>query len=266
MKKKIISFLIAVSALLGLALLNGQTSEAATTENNNDPVIFVPGAFDNETSWKEMIAQLDPNNEHPVTKFSADIDGQILRQDVRSGNSNERPFVVVLFPQNSYTEKVISKDADALRDALLTYNQKNPFKQADIVGHSNGGTITTTYLEKNASKSGFSFHFNHFISIGTPYNFQAVNGADNTAFLNRLIRASGSLPSDLNVTNVIGSMPNDSSTDGVVSRDSALSGKKIFPGNVASFQQLFITGEDAEHGNQESSPQVAKIIQDIFNI
>lgn len=48
-------------------------------------------------------------------------------------------------------------------------------------------------------------------------------------------------------------MPNDSSTDGVVSRDSALSGKKIFPGNVASFQQLFITGEDAEHGIKKAA-------------
>lgn len=266
MKKKLISLLIAISAALCLIVVKTHSVDAATTDNSSNPVIFVPGAYDTDESWQKSIAQIDPNNVHPVVRFSANSNGKILRQDIRSGNSDERPFVVVTFPQNAYKEDVIAKDADALRDTLTTYNLKNPFKNADIVGHSNGGSIITTYLEKNASKSGFPFHFDHFLSIGTPYNFQAANGAENTSFLNKLILASGSLPKDLNVTNVIGSMPNDSSTDGVVSRDSALSGQKIFEGKVASFKQLFITGEDAQHGNQESSPQVAELITEIFGL
>ena len=266
MKKKLIPFLIAASALFFVFFTKAQSANAATTDSSSNPVIFVPGAFDTDDSWQTTIAKIDPNNEHSVVKFSANPYGQILRQDVRTVNNGERPFVVVTFPVNSYKEEVIAQDADALRDAINIYNQKNPFTQADIVGHSNGGSIITTVLEKNAGKQNYRFHFNQFISVGTPYNFQAGNGAANTSFLNKLIAGSGQIPKDLKVTNVIGSMPNDSSTDGVVSRDSALSGSKIFQGQVASFQQLFITGEDAQHGNQEGSTTVANLIQQLLDL
>lgn len=266
MKKKLISLLVAVAAVLMIFSVKTSTANAATTTSSNDPVFFVPGAFDNADSWEKMVTILDPNNEHPLTKFYADSNGKVLRQDVRTGNSDQRPFVIVLFPNNAYKEEVIAKDADGLRDAINLYNYKNKFTNADIVAQSNGGTISTTYLEKNTSKAGFPIHFDHLLTIGTPYNFQSGNGADNTAFLNRLILGSGSLPKDLQVTNVIGANGDDTTTDGVVSRDSALSGRKIFDGKVGSFQQLFITGEDASHGNQESSPQYAQIVQDILGI
>lgn len=263
MKKKILSALIAISAVLLFFVVKPQTASAATTDSNNDPVFFIPGAFDNNDSWQKMVSILDPNSVHPLTKLNANAaTNKVLRQDVRKGQAGQRPFVIVLFPVNQYHEDVIRKDGDALRDALNTYNQKTPFTNGDFVAQSNGGTITTTYLEKNPS----AYHFDHFISIGTPYNFQAGNGAANTAFLNRLIQKNNNLPDDLDVTNVIGASGDDDSTDGVVSRDSALSGRLIFEGNVGSFKQMFITGEDASHGNQESSPQFASIVSDILGL
>lgn len=263
MKKKLLSVLIAVSAVLMFFVVKPQSASADTTASSSDPVFFVPGAFDNNDSWQKMVQILDPNNVHPLTKLNANAaTNKVLRQDVRKGQAGQRPFVIVLFPVNQYHEDVIRQDADALRDALDTYNQKTPFTNGDLVAQSNGGTISTTYLEKNPS----SYHFDHLITIGTPYNFQAGNGAANTAFLNRLIQKNNRLPKDLEVTNVIGASGNDTSTDSVVSRDSALSGRKIFEGNVASFKQLFITGEDASHGNQESSPQFASIVSDILGL
>ncbi|WP_048704215.1 alpha/beta hydrolase [Companilactobacillus ginsenosidimutans] len=266
MKKKILPFLIAISAVFALFFVKTQSANAATTVNSNNPVFFVPGAFDTEESWQKTISKIDPNSEHTVVKFSANPYGQILRQNVRTVNNGERPYVVVTFPVNAYHEDVIAQDADALRDAISTYNLKNKFKEADIVAHSNGGSITTTYLEKNAGKAGFPFHFNTFMSVGTPYNFQAGNGAENTAFLNKLIAGSGQLPKDLNVINVIGSQPKDSTSDGVVSKDSAESGRKIFDGQVATFKQIHITGEDAIHGNQEGSDTVAALIAQVLNL
>lgn len=266
MKKKLIPFLIAFAAIFLFFVATPHSADAATSSANDEPIFFIPGAYDNDESWQKMAQTLDPNNEHALTKMFVSANGKVLRQDIRSGNSDQRPFVIVLFQSNAYHESVITQDANGLNEAINTYAQKNPFTEADLVAQSNGGTISTTYLEKNAYKSNFNYHFNHLITIGTPYNFQAINGADNTIFLNRLILASDKLPKDLQVTNVIGANGTDTTTDGVVSRDSALSGKKIFDGKVASFKQLFITGEDASHGNQESSPQFAKIVESILNL
>lgn len=257
---------MAVSAVIMFGLFKAQAVKADTTDQSNQPVFFVPGAYDNNESWQNMLKMIDPNNEHTVVRFNADANGKILRQDQRIVDNGKRPYVIVLFPVNLYKEEVIAQDADALREAINQYNLKNPFTEADIVAHSNGGTISTTYLEKNSQLSSFKYHFNNLLTIGTPYNFQAGNGAENTLFLNNLIRNSGNLPSDLNVTNLIGSTPTDDSTDSVVSRDSALSGSKIFKGKVGSFQQIFLTGEYAQHGKQSDSPQVAQIIEDVLGL
>ncbi|MQS89518.1 alpha/beta hydrolase [Lactobacillus salsicarnum] len=266
MNKKLTAIVVAATALLLLFFVKPGNVQATTTDSSNDPIIFVPGAFDNDEGWDNMMTLIDPNAQHSVTKLNAMPNGQVLRKDIRTVNNGQRPIVILSFQVNAYKENVISKDANALRDALSIYNQKTPFTNADIIGHSNGGSITTTYLEQNATKPGFKFHFNHFISAGTPYNFQAGNGAANTPFLNILIANSSQLPKDLQVTNIIGSNATSDASDGVVSRDSAMSGSKIFDGKVATFKQIHISGDDALHANQASSPQVASIIESTLGL
>ncbi len=163
--------------------------------------------------------------------------------------------MTVSFQDILWNDQAVYSNAAGLENAIEAYRAKDPFQSADIVAHSNGGNVVTRYMETDNS-----VNFHNFISVGTPYNMRATNGQPATDMLLSLVAGADRLNHNMNVINVIGSAIGDSSTDTVVSRDSALAGSHIFYGNVTSFSNLYLTGNDGVHPNQASSEQLAQIL------
>lgn len=259
MKTKLTKFIISAISLISLIFITQQfttkTSEAATTGSSSQPVFFIPGAYSSVDSWDQMYQRLDPNQVHPILKMYVDSDGNVSRTNVRTPNTGERPFVTIYFQNILWNDQAVYENADGLQRALQVYREQSPFKSADIVAQSMGGPVTTRYMEMDQS-----IKFNNFITTGSPFNMRAVNGAPATDMLLSLIAGSNRLNPNMHVINVIGRTPTDVTTDSVVSRDSAMAGRNVFAGNVASFENLYLTGNDALHPNQIGSAQLAQIL------
>ncbi|AKP67538.1 alpha/beta hydrolase [Companilactobacillus ginsenosidimutans] len=256
MKKKISAFLIAAVSLLSLIfitqLATPQTSQAATSE---DPILFVPGSYSNQDSWDKMYQQLDPDNVHTVVKLLVHDNGSVTRTNVRTGQSDERPFVTIAFDNYLWNDDAVYANAAGLQQAIQSYQKQDPFTHADFVAQSNGGNIVVRYMEADPSTM-----FGTLITVGTPYNMRAGNGDPADPLLISQIAGADRLNPNMNVYNVIGRDYDDTSTDTVVSRDSAMDGGHIFRGHVASLTYLYLSGEDAIHMNQVSAPQFAQIL------
>jgi len=257
MKKKFLTLFVAIFSLLSIffitqAASNSNTAQAATS---GDPIFFVPGAYLKITDWDRMYQELDPSDVHPIVKLYVQPDGTVLRQDIRTTNNGERPFVTVYFQNTSYDENAVYQGANGLNHAIRVYDSATPFQKADILAQSNGGNIVTHYLEEYPNNL-----INSFISLGTPYNYKANNGDPATDLLLNSIAYSSRLNPNLNLITVIGRTPSSLETDSVVSRDGASSGRNIYYWHVASFRQLYLTGSDAINGNQTWCPEMAQII------
>ena len=258
MKKKFSAFLIAVVSLLSLIFITQsvttQDSQAAT---NSSPVFFVPGAYSNEDSWDQMFPQLDPNSVHPVVKLDVHSNNSVTRTDVRAGNSDERPFVVIAFDDYLWNDPAVYANAAGMQQAIQQYKAADPFSSADIVAQSNGGNISTRWMEEFPSDM-----INEFITVGTPYNMRANNGDPADPLLLSQVAGADRLKPFMNVINVIGEDNGSTTTDGVVSRESSMDGSHIFDGNVASLRYLYLSGPDGLHMNQTSCPEMAQIISE----
>ncbi|MQS53061.1 alpha/beta hydrolase [Lactobacillus salsicarnum] len=262
MKKKITAFLIAFVSLVSLICVtqfsNVQTSKAATT---SDPIFFVPGSYSDQNSWDSMYQQLDPSNVHPVVKLNVAPNGAVTRTDVRAGNPGERPFVTVAFDNILWNDDAVYANAAGLQSAIQSYQAKDPFTHDDFVAQSNGGNIVTRYMEAYPSTACGTF-----ITVGTPYNMRANNGDPADPLLISQAAGAGRLNPSMKVYNVIGRNGDDTSTDTVVARESAMDGSHIFPGHTASLTYLYLSGEDAIHCNQVSAPQMAQIISKYIDL
>lgn len=257
MKKKLTGIIITIISLVSLIFISQgiTTQKAQAASASNDPVFFVVGSYSDDTTWDQMYQRLDPQQKHPIIKLYVTEDGSVQRTNVRTPNDNERPFITVSFQNILWNDQSVYENANCLKQAIEAYRSKDPFNDADVVAHSNGGNVVTRYMESDGSVD-----FNNFISVGTPYNMRAGNGDPATDLLLSQIAGASRLNHNMNVINVIGSAIGDNSTDTVVSRDSALAGGNIFEGNVASFSRLYLTGNDAVHPNQPSSAEVAQIL------
>ncbi|KRL66926.1 alpha/beta hydrolase [Companilactobacillus versmoldensis] len=262
MKKKIIAIILGTMALFSMLIISSITTksdvEAASTA---DPIFFVPGAYSNVDSWDKMYQRLDPQGVHPVVKLEVSTNGTVQRTNVRMGKTGERPFVTINNEDYLWDDQAVYEGANGIDRAIQSYKTQNPFDKADIIGQSNGGNQITRYMELYPSKM-----FGTFLSTGTPYNMRADNGAAPTDLLLNLIAGAPRLDPNLKVINCIGRTPTDLTTDEVVSRDSAMSGRNIFVGNVASFTNLYFTGDDAIHSHQIESAQLQQFITKYINI
>ncbi|WP_300560930.1 alpha/beta hydrolase [Companilactobacillus sp.] len=259
MKNKITKLIITVISLVSLIFISQQVTEKTTqaATNNSDPVFFIPGSYSNIDSWDKMYERLDSYQVHPIVKIYVDEYGNVSRTNVRTPNTGERPFVTIFCQNILWNDDAVYQNSAGLINGIDAYRRQSPFNSADIVGQSMGGVVATRYMEINSSVK-----FNNFITTGTPFNMRATNGQPPTDMLINLAAGGDRLNHNMNVINVIGRTLDDPSTDSVVSRDSAMAGRNIFIGNVGSFKNLYLSGNDALHPNQIESAQFAQILQD----
>ncbi|UIF29086.1 alpha/beta hydrolase [Levilactobacillus brevis] len=220
---------------------------------------MVPGSSASQNRFDALITQLrkETKKPHSVLKVQVAESGQITYTGAIKRGDNH-PFIVVAFENNRDGYQNINKQAQwlnlAFKDLVKTYH----FNHFSMLGHSNGGLILSTFLEKYLAETAH-VKPERLMTIATPYNMESDSTTKQTAILRELIKGRTKLPKKLTVYSVAGT--ENYSSDGTVPANSVNQGKYVFQNQVAHYTQITVTGDDTTHSDLPQNKQIVLLIR-----
>ncbi|NLR08427.1 MULTISPECIES: alpha/beta hydrolase [Lactobacillaceae] len=224
-----------------------------------NPTIMVPGSSASQNRFDALITQLrkETKTTHSVLKVRVAEDGQITYTGAIKRGDNQ-PFIVIAFENNRDGYQNINKQAKwlnlAFKDLVKTYH----FNHFSMLGHSNGGLILSTFLEKYLAETP-RVRPERLMTIATPYNMESDSTTKQTAILRELIKGRSHLPKKLTVYSVAGT--ENYSSDGTVPANSVNQGKYVFQNQVAHYTQITVTGDNTTHSDLPQNKQIVLLIR-----
>ncbi|WP_159547756.1 alpha/beta hydrolase [Streptococcus halichoeri] len=244
---------------IGLAYVQTTTHHKKKLASSNMvPLIFVPGSSATKERFNDMIDDINRlGPKHNVLKLTVSKNNNITYEG-HINHNERRPLIVIAFENNQDGYQNIKKQAYWLNTAMDALQQQYQFQTFDAIGHSNGGLNWTIFLEEYDTANHFKM--NHLVTMGTPYNFEETNPANQTQLLKDLIAQNSKLPSDLVVYNIAGT--NTYEADKIVPIQSVQAGKYIFQKVVKHYTQVTVTGDQADHSGLPSNLEVIDYVID----
>lgn len=263
-KKRIFWVLLLLGSLVLLALPAGKWTKANVTtlqsfhNSKLSPIIMIPGSSATENRFDELIATINEISlkKHSLLKVKVYNSGKMVFKGKIAAKDNE-PFIVVGFENNHDGYSNILQQAKMFSKAFNKLTEDYNFNNFKGIGHSNGGLIYTAFLEKYYAKTNVSIK--KLMTIGTPYNFNEASLQHKTQMLADFIKAKDKLPKDLSVYSIAGTENYDS--DGLVPARSVEAGKYIYQGQVKSFTEITVTGQEAQHSDLPQNQQIIDLIE-----
>ncbi|WP_282709305.1 alpha/beta hydrolase [Ligilactobacillus sp. Marseille-Q7487] len=263
-KKRIFWVLLLLGSLVLLALPAGKWTKANVTtlqsfhNSKLSPIIMIPGSSATENRFDELIAKINETSlkKHSLLKVKVYNSGKMVFKGKIAAKDNE-PFIVVGFENNHDGYSNILQQAKMFSKAFNKLTEDYNFNNFKGIGHSNGGLIYTAFLEKYYAKTNVSIK--KLMTIGTPYNFNEASLQHKTQMLADFIKAKDKLPKDLSVYSIAGTENYDS--DGLVPARSVEAGKYIYQGQVKSFTEITVTGQEAQHSDLPQNQQIIDLIE-----
>ena len=183
------------------------------------------------------------------------------------------PLIQVLFANN---QAEIPQQARWI-DRVVTYLQTNYHIQSfNIVTHSMAGPATF-YWAITSYRPTYP-QFNKFVAIAGPFdgvihiddvpnqNYFRTDGLpayQNAAFKN-YYRQRQAFPKNTQVLNIYGNLADGSNSDSLVTNVSARSLGSLVKGQVASYQEITITGPSAQHSRLHNNDQVNHVVDNFL--
>ena len=126
------------------------------------------------------------------------------------------------------------------------------------MGHSNGGLIYTAFIENYLGD--YDIDLKTLMTIGTPYNFTETNIQNKSEMLADFIKGKEAIPNTLHMYSVAGTITYDS--DELVPDASVSAGKYIYQNQAASYTEITVTGEDAQHSDLPTNDEVVALVKE----
>lgn len=224
------------------------------------PVIMIPGSSATENRFDRLVKKLNQNanTQHSLLKVRVTNDDKIHYSGTIRPGDNE-PIIVVGFENNHDGYDNIKQQARRFELAFTALREQYNFNNFKAIGHSNGGLIYTTFLEKYYSRHAQRVTLKRLMTIGTPYNFNEGSLQHKTQMLSDFIKNRKTLPEDLVMYSVAGSQTYNA--DGLVPVGSVLAGRYIYQGQVKQFTTITVSGEDAQHSALPQNDQIVELIE-----
>ena len=227
-----------------------------------EPIIMIPGSSATENRFNRMVRKLN-HRQHPHHS--------LIRIKVWNGGSmtfrghlhsqDRQPIFVIGFQNNRDGYANIQKQAqmfDAAFNQLLKHYQFTSFSG---LGHSNGGLIHTTFLERYLKKYR-NVKIEKLLTIASPYNLNRKNPDKQTDMLKDFLAQQEQLPVNLRHLSIIGLFLGE--TDGIVHKSSVEAGSQIYKGRIASHRETVVTGKSAHHSSLPQNEQVVDLIREFL--
>lgn len=263
-RSAIMMLLLAVVLLGGLLFPASHWAHQQTTglrqryNSKLSPVIMIPGSSATQNRFDDLVKILNShgNKKHSLLKVKVYNDHRITYEGKIRPGDNE-PIIVVGFENNKDGWENIQKQAYYFHLAFDQLSERYKFNNFKGIGHSNGGLIYATFLEKYFTDDDIVCK--KLMTIASPFNFSEKSIAHKTQMLAYLIDHRQKLPADMTVYSLAGTESYES--DGLVPEGSVRAGKYIFQKQVAHFTEITVTGEGSQHSDLPQNKQIVQYIQ-----
>ena len=223
------------------------------------PIIMIPGSSATENRFDGLVRKLNQDRQgvkHSLLKVKVWNDGRISYRGRIASNDNE-PVIVIGFENNRDGYSNIQKQAEMVNAAFEDLQGKYNFNNFKGLGHSNGGLIYTAFIENYLG--AYDVDLKRLMTIGTPYNFSETNINNKSEMLADFIADRDAIPDSLLMYSVAGTITYDS--DELVPDASVSAGKYIYQNRAASYTEITVTGEDAQHSDLPTNDQVVALVK-----
>ena len=223
------------------------------------PIIMIPGSSATENRFDGLVTKLNQDrqgNKHSLLKVKVWNDGTITYSGSIDAKDNE-PIIVIGFENNKDGYSNIKKQAKMVNQAFEDLQEKYNFNNFKGLAHSNGGLIYTAFIENFLGD--YDVDLKTFMTIGTPYNFTETNIKNKSEMLADFIKNREAIPTTLHMYSVAGTITYDS--DELVPDASVSAGKYIYQNQAASYTEITVTGEDAQHSDLPTNDEVVALIK-----
>ncbi|WP_314836880.1 alpha/beta hydrolase [uncultured Streptococcus sp.] len=223
------------------------------------PIIMIPGSSATENRFDGLVTKLNQDRQgtkHSLLKVKVWNDGIITYSGSIDAKDNE-PIIVIGFENNKDGYSNIKKQAKMVNQAFESLQEKYNFNNFKGLAHSNGGLTYTAFIENYLGD--YDVDLKTLMTIGTPYNFTETNIKNKSEMLADFIKARKAIPTTLHMYSVAGTITYDS--DELVPDDSVSAGKYIYQNQAASYTEITVTGEDAQHSDLPTNDEVVALIK-----
>ena len=223
------------------------------------PIIMIPGSSATENRFDGLVAKLNQDRQgtkHSLLKVKIWNDGRMTYSGSIDTKDNE-PIIVIGFENNKDGYSNIKKQAKMVNQAFEDLQEKYNFNNFKGLAHSNGGLIYTAFIENFLGD--YDVDLKTFMTIGTPYNFTETNIKNKSEMLADFIKNREAIPTTLHMYSVAGTITYDS--DELVPDASVSAGKYIYQNQAASYTEITVTGEDAQHSDLPTNDEVVALIK-----
>ena len=223
------------------------------------PIIMIPGSSATENRFEGLVTKLNQDRQgtkHSLLKVKVWNDGIITYSGSIDAKDNE-PIIVIGFENNKDGYSNIKKQAKMVNQAFESLQEKYNFNNFKGLAHSNGGLIYTAFIENYLGD--YEVDLKTLMTIGTPYNFTETNIKNKSEMLADFIKNREAIPTTLHMYSVAGTITYDS--DELVPDASVSAGKYIYQNQAASYTEITVTGEDAQHSDLPTNDEVVALIK-----
>ena len=223
------------------------------------PIIMIPGSSATENRFDGLVTKLNKDRQgtkHSLLKVKVWNDGTITYSGSIDAKDNE-PIIVLGFENNKDGYSNIKKQAKMVNQAFEALQEKYNFNNFKGLAHSNGGLIYTAFIENYLGD--YDVDLKTLMTIGTPYNFTETNIKNKSEMLADFIKNREAIPTTLHMYSVAGTITYDS--DELVPDASVSAGKYIYQNQAASYTEITVTGEDAQHSDLPTNDEVVALIK-----
>ena len=223
------------------------------------PIIMIPGSSATENRFDGLVTKLNQDRQgtkHSLLKVKVWNDGTITYSGSIDAKDNE-PIIVIGFENNKDGYSNIKKQAKMVNQAFEALQAKYNFNNFKGLAHSNGGLIYTAFIENYLGD--YDVDLKTLMTIGTPYNFTETNIKNKSEMLADFIKNREAIPTTLHMYSVAGTITYDS--DELVPDTSVSAGKYIYQNQAASYTEITVTGEDAQHSDLPTNDEVVALIK-----
>ena len=264
-KKTVLVFTLVCLFLIGLAVPSYSWTRKNVQKiekfynSKLSPIIMIPGSSATENRFDGLVTKLNQDRQgtkHSLLKVKVWNDGTITYSGSIDAKDNE-PIIVIGFENNKDGYSNIKKQAKMVNQAFEALQEKYNFNNFKGLAHSNGGLIYTAFIENYLGE--YDVDLKNLMTIGTPYNFTETNIKNKSEMLADFIKNREAIPTTLHMYSVAGTITYDS--DELVPDASVSAGKYIYQNQAASYTEITVTGEDAQHSDLPTNDEVVALIK-----
>ena len=264
-KKTVLVFTLVCLFLIGLAVPSYSWTRKNVQKiekfynSKLSPIIMIPGSSATENRFDGLVTKLNQDRQgtkHSLLKVKVWNDGIITYSGSIDAKDNE-PIIVIGFENNKDGYSNIKKQAKMVNQAFESLQEKYNFNNFKGLAHSNGGLTYTAFIENYLGD--YDVDLKTLMTIGTPYNFTETNIKNKSEMLADFIKARKAIPTTLHMYSVAGTITYD--LDELVPDASVSAGKYIYQNQAASYTEITVTGEDAQHSDLPTNDEVVALIK-----